>query len=49
MTAGDYFVYAMLALYGGAAICYAVEGNGCKMWYFIGAIIITLSVLRMEG
>ena len=49
MTAGDYLVLIMLALYVVAAVCYGIDGQWGKLLYFLGACLLTIGLLLQKG
>jgi len=44
---GHYFVYVMMALNAGAALAYALGGDGWRATYWLAACTLNLCVLRM--
>lgn len=45
---GDYFAYALLAIYVVATAAYGCEGNWPKFMYFAGSAIITIGILMSK-
>lgn len=46
---GDYFVYALMTLNAGAMVCYGLEGQWNKSFYWLCVIGLNYSILRMKG
>lgn len=45
---GDFFVYALISLNVGAAVCYAWQGIWIKSFYWCCVIGLNYSLLRMK-
>jgi hypothetical protein len=45
---GDWFVLALIGQYLIAACAYGVEGQGWKSLYWIGAMLISVAVLKLR-
>ena len=48
MTGGDYFVLCMMAMNGGAAIYYLVDGYSIMAWYWGAAFQLNTCLLLMR-
>ena len=45
---GDLFVKILIIEYAGIAIAYACQKDWARVCYFVGAIILSVGVLRMR-